>query len=75
MGVVYILHGSKFVSIELTMKQVNIFLHFSWLKFLVYTVLEIDFSSKEYGDQIGITLIFIGAWLYHSEGLVVDLAI
>jgi hypothetical protein len=46
MGVVYILHGSKFVSAELTKKRVNIFLHFSWLKFLVCIVLEVDFSSR-----------------------------
>jgi hypothetical protein len=46
MGVVYILHGSKFVTAELTMKRVNTSTHFSWLKFLVCTVLEVDFSSR-----------------------------
>ena len=46
MGVVYILHGSKFVITELITKPMNIFLHFSWLKFLICIVLEVNFSSR-----------------------------
>ena len=62
MGVVYILHGSKFVTTKLTMKQVKFFWHFSRLKFLVCIVLEVDFSLRVwrskwyyaniYGDSI-----------------------
>jgi hypothetical protein len=46
MGVVYIFHGSEFVTAKLTMKWVKFFWHFSRLKFLVCTVLEVDFSSR-----------------------------
>jgi hypothetical protein len=54
MGVVYILHGSEFVTTKLTMKRVNFFWHFSRLKFLMYTVLEVDFSSR----------VWISNWYY-----------
>jgi hypothetical protein len=46
MGVVYILNASEFVIAKLTMKGRNFFGHFSWLAFLVYTVLEVDISSQ-----------------------------